>query len=158
MVCGLAVIALWLWMARANGQGRNWARILSTALFGLAALELIKAYPGNNLGHFVLGGQVQPVIHYRSGVTALALIVPALTLLAGLAAMWLLWRPASSAFFKPQNLTQTGHSAYPSTGRSDVTLPTAYLGCRRLLMWPGAASTIVGCAGTTGLLTLASSA
>src|SRR5580693_9057469 len=26
----LVMIALWLWMARANGQGRNWARILST--------------------------------------------------------------------------------------------------------------------------------
>jgi MFS family permease len=64
IVSGLAVIALWLWMARANGQGRNWARILSTALFGLATLELIKAYPGSNLGHFVLGGQVQPMIHY----------------------------------------------------------------------------------------------
>ena len=41
MVFGLVVIALWLWMARANGQGRNWARILSTVLFGLATLELI---------------------------------------------------------------------------------------------------------------------
>ena len=29
VISGLAVIALWLWMARANGQGRNWARILS---------------------------------------------------------------------------------------------------------------------------------
>jgi hypothetical protein len=28
VVTGLVVIALWLWMARANGQGRNWARIL----------------------------------------------------------------------------------------------------------------------------------
>ena len=27
IVFGLAGIALWLWMARANGQGRNWARI-----------------------------------------------------------------------------------------------------------------------------------
>ena len=34
MVFGLAVVAVWLWMARANGQGRNWARILSTVLFG----------------------------------------------------------------------------------------------------------------------------
>ena len=35
-----SLIALWLWMARANGQGRNWARILSTVLFGLGTLEL----------------------------------------------------------------------------------------------------------------------
>jgi hypothetical protein len=40
-VFGLAVIALWLWMARATGQGRNWARVLSTVLFGLATLQLI---------------------------------------------------------------------------------------------------------------------
>ena len=41
IVSGLVVIALWLWMARANGQGRNWARILSTVLFALATLQLI---------------------------------------------------------------------------------------------------------------------
>ena len=29
-------------------------------------------------------------------------IVPVLTWLVGPAAVWLLWRPASSAFFKPQ--------------------------------------------------------
>jgi hypothetical protein len=38
LVSGLVVIALWLWMARANGQGRHWARVLSTVLFGLATL------------------------------------------------------------------------------------------------------------------------
>ena len=105
MVFGLAVIALWLWMARANGQGRNWARILSTVLFGLATLELISArpqYPGDYLGRFVIGGQVYSVIHSGFGVTVLGLIVPVLTWLAGLAAVWLMWRPASSAFFKPQ--------------------------------------------------------
>ena len=41
---GLAVIALWLWMARANSQGRNWARILSTVLSGLATLKLIGVF------------------------------------------------------------------------------------------------------------------
>jgi hypothetical protein len=111
LVCGLVMIALWLWMARANGQGRNWARILSTVLFGLATLELIRPYPGSHLGHFVLDGQVQPVIHYGSAVTALALLVPALTWLAGLAAVWLLWRPVCGAFFKPQDFTQAGPSA-----------------------------------------------
>jgi hypothetical protein len=73
---GLAGIGLWLWMAHANGQGKNWARILSTVLFGLATLEL----SGN---HGV--GQV---------------LWAMLTWLTGLAAVWQLWRPASSAFFK----------------------------------------------------------
>ncbi len=76
IVAGLAVIALWLWMARANSQGRNWARILSTVLFGLATLQLI----GNN-------GVAQVFCAW-------------LTWLTGLAAVGLLWRPASSAFFK----------------------------------------------------------
>jgi CDP-diglyceride synthetase len=95
-VTGLVVIALWLWMARANGQGRNWARILSTVLFGLATLELTP---------YVFGfGEV-------SGVTVFGLIFPLLTWLAGLAVVWLLWRPASSAFFRPQGITQAGSGA-----------------------------------------------
>jgi uncharacterized membrane protein YuzA (DUF378 family) len=64
-------------MARANGQGRNWARILSTVLFGLATLELT---------YDVFG----------FGVT-FGVIFPVLTWLVGLAAVWLLWRPDSSA-------------------------------------------------------------
>jgi len=80
IVVDLVVPALWLWMARANGQGRNWARILSTVLLGLATLLLT----GNN-------GVVQ-------------VFCAALTWLIGLAAVWLLWRPASSAFYKPQGV------------------------------------------------------
>jgi hypothetical protein len=76
-VVGLVVIALWLWMARANGRGRNWARILSTVLFGLATLEL----SGN----------------HDAALASLA----ALTWLTGLAAVWQLWRPAAGAFFNP---------------------------------------------------------
>jgi hypothetical protein len=81
IVSGLVVIALWLWMARANGRGRNWARILSTVLFAVATLELIRNRD-------------------------LAEVFWALTWLVGLAAVWLLWRPASSAFFKPQSSVQ----------------------------------------------------
>ena len=36
----LAPLALWLWMARETGRGRNWARIVSTVLFGAATLDL----------------------------------------------------------------------------------------------------------------------
>jgi hypothetical protein len=98
IVSGLVVIALWLWMARANGQGRNWARILSTVLFGLATLELTGVFR-------------TPVIRVGVGVTVFGPTFPVLTWLVGLAAVWLLWRPASSAFFKPQGFTQAGHSA-----------------------------------------------
>ena len=82
LVSGLIGIALWLWMARANGQGKNWARIVSTVLFGLATLDLIGVFS-------------QPK-------TAIGLVFPVLTWLVGAATIWLLWRPDSTAFFKPQ--------------------------------------------------------
>jgi len=82
IVSGLIGIALWLWMAWANGQGKNWARIVSTVLFGLATLDLI-------------GVLSEPK-------TAVGLVFPVLTWLVGAAAVWLLWRPDSTAFFKPQ--------------------------------------------------------
>ena len=69
-------------MARATSQGRNWARIVSTVLFGLATLEFLSALE-------VIG---------KNGVAQA--FFAGLTWLSGLAAVWLLWRPASSAFFK----------------------------------------------------------
>jgi hypothetical protein len=83
IVSGLIGIALWLWMARANGQGKSWARIVSTILFCLSTLDLI-------------GVLTEPK-------TALGLVFPLLTWLVGLGAIWLLWRPDSSAFFKAQS-------------------------------------------------------
>jgi hypothetical protein len=85
IVSGLVGIGLWLWMARASGRGRNWARIVSTVLFGLATLDLIGVF--------------------SEPKTALSLIFPVLTWVVGLGAIWLLWRPESTAFFKPQVLT-----------------------------------------------------
>ena len=84
VVSGLIGVGLWLWMARANNQGRNWARILSTILFCLATLDLVGVF--------------------SEPKTALGLIFPVLTWLVGLGAVFLLWRPESSAFFKPQGL------------------------------------------------------
>jgi multisubunit Na+/H+ antiporter MnhB subunit len=76
---GLVVTALWLWMARVTSQGRNWARILSTVLFGLATLQL------------------------AGSRGALDVFFAVMTWLTALPAVWLLWRPASSAFFKSAN-------------------------------------------------------
>ena len=84
-------------LARADGQGRNWARILSAVLFGLATLQL-------------RGDFTQPESNAGFGVTVLyygGTVLFAVAWLAGGAAVWLLWRPASSAFFKPQGFTQT---------------------------------------------------
>jgi hypothetical protein len=81
VVSGVIGVALWLWMARANGQGKNWARILSTVLFGLATLDLF-------------GVLSQPK-------TALGFIFPVLTWLVGAGAVFLLWRKDSTDFFRP---------------------------------------------------------
>jgi hypothetical protein len=72
----LVVIGLWLWAARAAGRGRSWARVLSAVLAGLATFEL-----GGSPG-------------------AAAFFFAALTWLTGVCAAWLLWRPASTAFFR----------------------------------------------------------
>ena len=99
IVFGLAGVSLWLWMARANGQGRNWARHVSGALFVLATLQLHNAFtrPGSHAGFGVT------VLYYSNAVLFVA------GWLVGGAAVWLLWRPASTAFFKPPRYTQALH-------------------------------------------------
>jgi len=59
------------------------------------------------------------VSHAGFGVTVLNYGVTALfaaAWLAGAAAVWLLWRPASSAFFKPRGFTQAVPRAQLSSG------------------------------------------
>jgi hypothetical protein len=89
ILAGLALIGLWLRMARATTQGRNWARILSTVLFGLATLELLSSLEA-------IG---------KNGVAQV--FFAGLTWLSGLGAVWMLWRPASSAFFESAKQMRT---------------------------------------------------
>ena len=84
VVSGVIGVVLWLWMAQKNGQGRSWARILSSVLFGLATVDLF-------------GVVSQPK-------TVLGLVFPVLTWLIGLGAVAFLWRRESTEFFKPQRL------------------------------------------------------
>jgi len=77
----------------ADGQRRNWACILSTVLFGVATLQLF--YPQQQGSPAGFGGTV---LYYGIAVLFVA------AWLAGAAAVWLLWRPASSAFFSPRPL------------------------------------------------------
>ena len=44
-------------------------------------------------------------------MVVVGVILPVLGWLVGLAAVWLLWRPASSAFFKPRYQTGAGSGA-----------------------------------------------
>jgi hypothetical protein len=81
ILSGAVGAVLWLWMARANGQGKNWARITSSVFFGLATISLFSVLNDPS----VLGI-----------VFAVALWV------VGLGAIILLWRRESTDFFKPR--------------------------------------------------------
>jgi hypothetical protein len=73
------IIGLWIWMARANQAGKNWARITATVFFGLDTLSLLAAL--------------------RQAEPALSRTISLLTWLVGLGAVILLWQKISSAYF-----------------------------------------------------------
>jgi hypothetical protein len=77
----VVTIGLWLWMAMANKAGKNWARIVSSVLFGLNTL-------------FVLLSFLRP--H-----ASLGSVLNLLIWLIGLFAIILLWRKESSGYFAP---------------------------------------------------------
>lgn len=77
---GVIAAAVWIGLAVACRRGHDWARIAGTVLFGLSTVD-------------ALGGLAVPV----AGVVKVwALLV----WLAGLAAVVLLWRRESTAFFR----------------------------------------------------------
>jgi hypothetical protein len=80
-VGGLLYASLWLWMARQNAAGRNWARILATVLFALYVL---------------LAWLVLPMEHPGGLGAILELLIG----LVGLAAVICLWLRDSSQYFK----------------------------------------------------------
>jgi len=82
VVIGLIGVGLWLWMAWANGRGRNWARVLSAVFFGISTFDLFMSF-------FVV----------RATAT---MIVGLVIWLVGLAAIVLLFSPESAPFFRGQ--------------------------------------------------------
>ncbi len=81
---GLLICGLWLWTARMCARGRDGARAMATVLFAAPALVVA----GNAYGH--------PRIHH---VTLPGLLFAA-CLLAGLAAVVLLWHRSSGQYFR----------------------------------------------------------
>lgn len=76
---GLVGVALWLWMAWANGRGRSWARIVSSILFGLSAVSFLFSFT-----------QPQPLVTTLLGLVNLVL---------GAVIVFLLWKRESSDFY-----------------------------------------------------------
>ncbi|HTZ93591.1 MAG TPA: hypothetical protein VMB74_14445 [Streptosporangiaceae bacterium] len=79
VIFGLLGIGLWIWMARMNGAGKPWARVVASVLFGISTLELL------------LGG-------VRAN-SVFNLLFEGLVWLIGLGAIIFLYRRDSSEYF-----------------------------------------------------------
>jgi len=79
VVVGIIGVGLWIWMARMNLKGRNWARILGTVFFGIDTLDLLGVF--------------------ARSANAISAVFAIVTWLVGLGAVIMLWRRESSAFF-----------------------------------------------------------
>ncbi len=80
IVSGLIGVALWLWMASANGKGKRWARVVATVLGVINALSFLFAVTA--------GSQ-----------TLLSSLVGAASLIVGVSALVFMYRRDASAFY-----------------------------------------------------------
>jgi tryptophan-rich sensory protein len=81
IIFGLIGIALWLLMSRGAGQGKRWSQIVSSVLFALYTLEAVLTFSET-----------------RAIVTV---VFVGLTWIIGGATVFMLWKPASKAYFNP---------------------------------------------------------
>jgi hypothetical protein len=79
IIIGLIGVGLWLLMARANGAGKSWARVVASVLFGLNTLDLLTAVARPN----------------SAGTKVFTFVI----WLVGLGATVFLWRRESSDYF-----------------------------------------------------------
>jgi hypothetical protein len=89
IVFGLVDIGCWLLIARSCKGGKNWARILGTVLFALDTFRILLVIVGR-------ASSTARLFNHLGVLTAGEIVV----WLIGLAAIVLLWRRSSSAFFK----------------------------------------------------------
>jgi hypothetical protein len=80
VVGSLVAMALWLWMAWKNGQGRAWARIVATVL---GVINLLSSAYTISVGHSL----------------AISELVTAVDLVLAIVILVLLWRAESSDFY-----------------------------------------------------------
>jgi hypothetical protein len=87
IVSAILISAIWVLIARLNQAGRSWARIAATLLFGLWSFSTYRSIP----------------LVTRGGYWIVNIVIMLAILLIGLAVIYLLWRPDSTAFFKGQS-------------------------------------------------------
>jgi hypothetical protein len=80
VVLGLLGVGLWLWMAWANGRGRNWARVVAAVLFGFNSIGLLSAI----VRPAAIGTKVFDILGW----------------LVGLGATYYLWRPDATQYYQ----------------------------------------------------------
>ena len=100
----LIAAGLWLWMAKANQAGNNWARVTGTVFFGIASLGLVAdlfvvlaAQNNFNASNIPIPGDLYLLVG-----------VDAVSWLLGLIVTVLIWQKQSSAFYKPPQLYPAG--------------------------------------------------
>lgn len=84
VISGIVGTALWVWMAWACNRGHNWARIVSTVLFGLYSVMLVENVASE--GSAVL--------------TTVSALPDLVNWVIGLVTVVTLWRPESTDYFK----------------------------------------------------------
>lgn len=86
VVGGLLTTGLWIWMARMNGAGHKWARIVASALFFI------------NTANLLLAAAEASSATTAAANTGIQVALVVLVWLAGLGAIVLLWRRESSQY------------------------------------------------------------
>lgn len=81
VIVGVISVALWLWMAYANGKGKNWARITGTVFWGISAIGILANLARPNAGATRIGSVI--------------------VFLLGAAVVFFLWQKESSEYFNP---------------------------------------------------------
>jgi hypothetical protein len=85
-------VALWLWMAWANGEGKSWARTVAT-VFGSINVALL-------LPTVAFALATDSLDLYSSGAAAAVdVVIQAAEVGVGVWAIWLMYRPESRAFY-----------------------------------------------------------
>ena len=85
-------IGLWIWMARANQAGKNWARVTSTVFFGIDCLGLLLILIGVGVLMHSVSSSVKIIL-------VASVVAGVVTWVIGLVTIVLLWGRESSDYY-----------------------------------------------------------